>query len=150
MVDEYPQRFANKQQADDAVQSVRHQIHEIVRDLFMAYENEYSVFCPMNNCFELYGLDFLLDEQLNVSFLEVNPGPDFKQTGDRLRSVIVQLWEQAFRIVIDGNLLKNSQESHEDYDVSYSEYWKTMSPDFTMVYSKEWSVSQLKGGMSLK
>eukprot|EP01034_Spumella_vulgaris_P045608 gene45608-56821_t len=39
----------------------------------------------MANCYELYGLDFMVDNNMAVSLLEVNPGPDFKQTGDRLR-----------------------------------------------------------------
>ena len=63
-------------------------VHRITTELFAAFENEYTVFSPMTNCFELFGLDFMVDEELNVSLLEVNPGPDFQQTGDRLRNVI--------------------------------------------------------------
>lgn len=63
-------------------------VHRITTELFAAFENEYTVFSPMTNCFELFGLDFMIDEELNVSLLEVNPGPDFQQTGDRLRNVI--------------------------------------------------------------
>jgi hypothetical protein len=153
---EYSHKFPTIDSAQNGVQFIRKQIREIVHDLFTAYENEYSVFCPMNNCFELYGLDFLVDEDLQVHFLEVNPGPDFKQTGDRLRTVIVQLWEQVFRIVVDGNMLSNDVEidgetmTHVEFDEKYGSYWKSMASDFSLVYSKEWSVSQLKGGMKLK
>lgn len=150
---EYKNRFPTQASADEGVKKIRSQIHEIVHDLFSAYENEYSIFCPMANCFELYGLDFLVDEDLNVHFLEVNPGPDFKQTGGRLRSVITQLWEQCARIVLDGQLLfpvNDTVLSHQELDERLAKYWQEMTPDFTLVYSKEWSVSQLKGGMSLK
>jgi hypothetical protein len=157
LCNEYGHKYPNEESAQNAVKSIRKQIHDIVRDLFTAYENEYSIFCTMPNCFELYGLDFLVDEDMGVHFLEVNPGPDFKQTGDRLRSVIVQLWEQVFRVVIDGNVLFKDdgngelpELNHQTYDDTYRSYWQHMSPDFTLVYSKEWSVSQLKGGMSLK
>jgi len=59
-------------------------VHQIIHDLFSAFENEYTVFSPMSNCFELYGLDFLVDQTFGLHLLEINPGPDFKQTGNRL------------------------------------------------------------------
>ncbi len=86
----------------------------------------------MTNCFELYGLDFLLDEEFNVSLLEVNPGPDFKQTGGRLRSVITELWERTSELVFD-NPTKNAEVN---------------VPNMIKVYDNEWSVSKMSGGMS--
>ena len=41
---------------------VRGQVHTITAELFAAFENEYTVFAPMPNCFELFGLDFVVDE----------------------------------------------------------------------------------------
>jgi len=40
------------------------QIRDCVGDLFKCFENEPTVFQPLNNAFELYGLDFLVDENL--------------------------------------------------------------------------------------
>ncbi len=145
----YPQlTYAQTQQ--EILPRVVNQIHSIVHDLFAAYENEYSIFCPMSNCFELYGLDFLIDEDWTVSLLETNPGPDFKQTGDRLKTIIANLWEETFRIVIDSNLLSPHKDTmtHEEYDTIYSSYWQSLAPDFSLVYSKEWSVSNIKSGLS--
>jgi len=119
--------------------NVRKQIHSITAELFAAFENEYTIFAPMENCFELYGLDFMVaevdaDEEeertgvegIQVTLLETNPGPDFKQTGDRLKGVIVRLWEGTCKIVLDG------EESVEN---------------FTKVYEKDWSVKKTGGGM---
>lgn len=139
------------QAQQEILPQIKSQIHTIIHDLFAAYENEYSIFCPMSNCFEIYGLDFLIDDDWNVSLLETNPGPDFKQTGDRLKTSIANLWEETFRIVIDSNLLAPKQEpsiTHEEYDRIYQSYWKSVAPDFSLVYSKEWSVSSIKSGMS--
>jgi hypothetical protein len=47
-------------------------IHHITSELFAAFENEYTVFNPMQNCFEIFGLDFLIDESYQVSLLEVS------------------------------------------------------------------------------
>lgn len=126
--------------------SVRQQINTITAELFAAYENEYSVFCPMPHCFELFGLDFMVSEGGQVSLLEVNPGPDFVQTGERLRGVIVQLWEQTFRIVADTAVL-------QPHSTGFDELWERqgsrVAPDFRMVYAKEWSVSKLQGGAGM-
>jgi hypothetical protein len=152
VMQQYPQKFTTRSQADDFVTSIHNQVHSITGELFAAYENEYSVFCPMAHCFELYGLDFLVDVEGNVSLLEVNPGPDFVQTGERLRSVIVQLWEQTFRIVVDTNILgsNSSADSTDGRNDEFEEEWASgrseRVPDFVQVYSKEWSVSKLQGG----
>jgi hypothetical protein len=79
----------------------------------------------MENCFELFGLDFMMDVDLNVSLLEVNPGPDVKQTGQKLKRVIESLWEGVFDIAVD----------------------RSPSPlTFVEVYRKQWSASNMKGG----
>jgi len=138
--------------ATAAVQGIRESIHAITADVYGAYENEYSIFSPMSNCFEVYGLDFMVDEDLKVHFLEVNPGPDFKQTGDRLQGLIGQLWEQINVIVFDTGLVHPSvmagEKSHAEVDAALGPEWAQRAKDFTMVYSKEWSAAKHKGGMT--
>ena len=74
-------------------------------------------------CFELLGLDFLVsigeDKTATlipqVHLLEVNPGPDFKQTGPRLRPVIGGLLEAT----LDVAVLEDHVESTEDLVLVY-------------------------------
>lgn len=73
------------------ISQVLEDMSEITGDLFRAYETEFGVFAPIEGCFEHYGLDFLVDNQWNVYLLEVNPGPDFKQTGKRLQKIVENL-----------------------------------------------------------
>jgi hypothetical protein len=61
----------NKQQLRD----VFDQMKLILRDLFEATASEVINFQPLANCFELYGMDFLLDCDKNVFFLEANAFP---------------------------------------------------------------------------
>ena len=86
----------------------------------------------------------MVDENFDVHLLEVNPGPDFKQTGGRLRNVIVQLWEQVSCLILDNDRRRFEGETRtNDLDTV---------PDMTLVYSKEWSVSKISngGGMTLR
>jgi len=139
MATEYP-HMLQQQTPQEFLGDVRGQIHRITAELFRAFENEYTVFAPMPSCFELYGLDFMLDEAQQVHLLEVNPGPDFKQTGGRLRGLIEQLWEQTLRVVVD--------DSDGRLGAGEGEAWGHAGGDFTMVYDQEASISRLGGGMS--
>jgi hypothetical protein len=147
---EYRRRFPTMAAAERAVDDLRSQIHQITGELFAAYENEYSIFCPMVQCYELFGLDFLVDENMKVHLLEVNPGPDFKQTGGRLQRVIVQLWEQVFRLTVDMDMLTEGTLEDLPQALPAREWMKRLAPDFTLVYDKEWSVAHLKSSISLK
>lgn len=86
-----------------------------------------------------------MDDEFKVSLLEVNPGPDFKQTGDRLRSVIVQLWEQTISLIIDSEVFAKDSGFNQHQRQAAKPFVR--APDFSKVYSKEWSASQFKGGM---
>ena len=48
-----------------------------------AMEGDTAAYLPLRNAFELYGVDFLLDESWGVHLLEFNPTPDVRQTGAR-------------------------------------------------------------------
>ncbi|KAL8685979.1 MAG: hypothetical protein Q9224_005596, partial [Gallowayella concinna] len=62
--------------------SILTQISEITRTVFLAATQQATTFQPLPNAFEVYGLDFLVDEMGNVWVLEVNAFPDFKQSGE--------------------------------------------------------------------
>lgn len=164
LVRERPDLAPDMAHANMHTEKIRKDMREQIGDLFAAYENEYTIFAPMSNCFELYGLDFLVDETLGVHLLEVNPGPDFKQTGDRLKTVIAELMEQTCALVIDDKLFDTSSaaDQHENITGATSngngknsengrryvddrKKWNTR--DFTRVYDKQWSAANMKGGM---
>ena len=97
----------------------------------------------------------MVDDSLGVHFLEVNPGPDFKQTGGRLQGLIARLWEQINVIVLDSGLIHpdittSSEKSHAEVDTELASMWSQRAPDFTLAYSKEWSAAKMKGGMKFE
>lgn len=141
------------------IQSIYQQLHETIHDLFQAYENEYSIFTPMANCFEFYGLDFLITDDFRVVFLEVNPGPDFKQTGDKLSLLIEEFFDSLFRLIVDSKHLIEgiavAPASHDDGNNLFlsnlpnsQEFFSRWIPGMDLVYSKEWSVNQIKNNLS--
>lgn len=70
------------------------QLVEIVGEVFKAAVNVDKInFQPLNNAFEIFGLDFIVDSKLNVTLLEINSYPDFKQTGDELKPLIYDLFD---------------------------------------------------------
>lgn len=70
------------------------QICEITGEIFEAAARGMTVhFQTIPNVFEVFGLDFLLDETGKAWLLEINAFPDFQQTGEALREVVGEFWE---------------------------------------------------------
>ncbi|RMD40302.1 hypothetical protein DV735_g4830, partial [Chaetothyriales sp. CBS 134920] len=66
------------------------QICTIAGEVFEAAAREQMVhFQAIPNAFEIFGVDFLVDDALRVYLLELNAYPDFKQTGAELQDVVV-------------------------------------------------------------
>jgi tubulin--tyrosine ligase len=74
----------------------------VIAETFRAFKTTPAVFQPHPNCFELFGLDFLVDEDLNTHLLEFNSGPDLDQAkGNRLSDMIENLIHGWFRLGVD-------------------------------------------------
>lgn len=75
---------------------------EITGEVFEAAAREQMVhFQTLPNAFEVFGVDFLVDEGLNVWLLELNAYPDFKQTGQDLQDEVVGgLFEHVVRVAV--------------------------------------------------
>ncbi|ORX47399.1 tubulin-tyrosine ligase [Hesseltinella vesiculosa] len=74
------------------LQSMFDKMKLILHDVFDACSSEMTTFQALPNAFELFGVDFLIDQDLNVFFLEANAFPDFKQTGEKLQHIIQDLF----------------------------------------------------------
>jgi len=81
------------------------QICDITGDAFEAAARGMMMhFRPLDNAFEIFGLDFLVDAHGHAWLLEVNAFPDFKQTGAELQGLVGGLWEEVLRTALDGFL----------------------------------------------
>ena len=85
----------------EVLNSITQQIRDTTCDLFCAAASQPTNFQALGNAFEVFGLDFLVDEAHNVWLLEVNAFPDFKQTGEELKEVVIRgLWEDIVKVVV--------------------------------------------------
>ncbi|KNZ56130.1 uncharacterized protein VP01_248g2 [Puccinia sorghi] len=99
-------------------EQIRRQIHHILATLFdFVAQNDPVNLQLLPNAFELFGVDFLVDEHLKVWLLEINAvqstslsspmtllespehGPDFSQTGDTLKPIISRLFRSTLGVL---------------------------------------------------
>lgn len=59
-------------------------------------------FQVLPNVFEVFGVDFLVDEGGRAWLLEVNAFPDFRQTGEELRGIVGGLWKGVVDVAVGG------------------------------------------------
>jgi tubulin---tyrosine ligase len=90
------------ERSDDWQDKIFSDICETVGEVFEAAAREQMIhFQTLPNAFEIFGVDFLVDEALNVWLLELNAYPDFKQTGASLQEMVVgSLFEEVMRVAV--------------------------------------------------
>ncbi|KAI5800969.1 survival protein sure-like phosphatase/nucleotidase [Pyronema domesticum] len=90
-----------KEVGREKLEGVWGKVCEVVGDVFEGAARGQRVhFQPLPNAFEIYGVDFLVGQDMEISLLEVNAYPDFKQTGAELSAVIEGLLEETTRIAV--------------------------------------------------
>lgn len=82
---------------------------EITGELFKAATTVDKLnFQPLDNAIEIFGVDFLVDENYNLFLLEANSYPDFKQTGDDLKDLIYKLFKLVATEVVDPMITRSN------------------------------------------
>ncbi|CAF0804297.1 unnamed protein product [Rotaria sp. Silwood1] len=99
--DDLVKEFFTLENIDNDIRlNIFEQIKLIIKDIFTGLHNEITIFQPLKNAFEIYGFDFLIDENNQVYFLEANAYPDFKQTGNLLSILIKELFQNIVQHII--------------------------------------------------
>jgi len=100
---EYPpvKAFWSLDLSDEMKERIWKQICETTGELFEAAARGMMIhFQTLPNAFEVFGVDFLVDESGRAWLLEVNAFPDFRQTGDELKGLVGGLWEEVMGRVV--------------------------------------------------
>lgn len=94
---------ASSNLSEDWKETVFDQICAATGTLFEAAAREQMIhFQTLENSFEVFGVDWMVDHVGNSWLLEVNAFPDFKQSGEDLKDVVAGLWEAVVGIAVRG------------------------------------------------
>ena len=87
--------------------------------LFEAAAREQMIhFQTLENAFEIFGVDWMVDENGVPWLLEVNAFPDFKQSGGDLKDVVQGLWNGVVGVAVKGFFRSQSREDEREDDGS--------------------------------
>ena len=66
----------------------------------------------MKNCFEIFGYDFMLDEEYNPYLLEINTNPGYEESSPLIKMLIPRLIDDALRLTIDKTFERNDKDKN--------------------------------------
>ncbi|UKZ53924.1 hypothetical protein TrVGV298_007726 [Trichoderma virens] len=95
------QRFWGLPLEGAVLERVFGQICETTGEVFEAAARAMPIhFQTLPNAFEVFGLDFLVDDKGEAWLLEINAFPDFKQTGGDLREIVEGFWRGVVKVAV--------------------------------------------------
>ena len=53
-------------------------------------------------CFEIFGYDFIIDEDFNVWLIEVNTNPCLEESSEMLKALLNRMIDNAFKLTVDS------------------------------------------------
>lgn len=74
------------------------------------------------NCYELFGFDFLLDEDFRIWLIEVNHNPYLGMPNEYMRGLVPRMMEDMIKIVVDPVLKPRTvpdASRPNDFDIIY-------------------------------
>ncbi|KAJ1736538.1 tubulin--tyrosine ligase [Coemansia sp. Benny D160-2] len=130
--------FGNLDMPQQKRESIFDQICQILSETFAAISSESTSFQTWPNCMEQFGFDFLVDENYNAYLLEANAYPDFKQTGERLRSVVEGFMAASAATAAETFLLDNDALTDNALRQTIEKDKSDLVQVFTHNISKDW------------
>ncbi|KAJ2596300.1 tubulin--tyrosine ligase [Coemansia sp. RSA 1722] len=114
------------------------QICRILKDTFSAVASESTSFQAWANCIEQFGFDFLVDEDCNAYMLEANAYPDFKQTGENLKSVVEGFMAASVATAAEEFLLDSKDDASQDIQKMMDDARRDLVQVFTHKTKRKW------------
>jgi len=87
---------ANISVANDIVPQMKEQVIKSIHSVRRSLDPH-----KRKHCFELFGYDFILDEDFNVWLIEVNTNPCIEESSDLLKRYIPRMLEDMLKLTID-------------------------------------------------
>ena len=64
------------------------------------------------NCFEIFGYDFMLDEEYNPYLLEINTNPGYEESSPLIKMLVPRMIDDALRLTIDKIFERNDKDKN--------------------------------------
>lgn len=105
-------------------------IKDIIIDTFLSVKKKMN---PSNrhNCFELFGFDFLLDEDFRIWLIEVNHNPFLGTPNNYMKGLVPRMIDDMLKIVVDPVLKPNTDPDADrpnDFEMIFREASKKNGP----------------------
>ena len=99
-------------------------IKDIIIDTFMSVKQQLNP-NKRKNCFELFGYDFLIDEDFRVWLIEVNTNPYLGTPNEFIKDLLPKMTDDMFDLVLDPTYPPENTE------------WKTdRENDFELIFGQ--------------
>jgi hypothetical protein len=99
-------------------------IKDLIIDTFNAAKTQLNP-SKRNNCFELFGYDFLIDEDFRTWLLEVNSNAYIGVPNNYIKKLLPEMLDDMFSIVLDPvfppKIPQNTRKNR--YEMIYSDKW---------------------------
>ncbi|KRX10741.1 hypothetical protein PPERSA_12362 [Pseudocohnilembus persalinus] len=73
---------------------------QIILLSFESVKQKINIF-NKQNCFEIFGYDFVIDKELNTWLIEVNTNPCLEESSPLLKQLIPRMMDDAFKLTVD-------------------------------------------------
>jgi hypothetical protein len=96
------------------------QINEVIKLTMFAVKDKINIF-NRSHCFELFGYDFILDNEFNPYLLEINTNPGLEESSTLIKELVPRLIEDAIKLTVDDifpSFTNNTQSYESPYPVS--------------------------------
>ena len=72
-----------------------------------------------NQCFEIFGYDFIIDNEFNTWLIEANTNPCLEESSELLKTLLPRMLNDAFKLTIDKIFkIKKENSVPEPYPVT--------------------------------
>ena len=102
-------------------------IKDIIIDTILSVKNQLNP-NKRKNCFELYGYDFLIDEDFRIWLIEVNTNPYFGIPNEYITDLLPKMIDDMTKIVVDPIYPPKHVDSEREnlFELLYSENGDTI------------------------
>ncbi|EGR30349.1 hypothetical protein IMG5_134390 [Ichthyophthirius multifiliis] len=70
-------------------------------------------------CFEIFGFDFIIDENLHLWLIEVNTNPCLEESSNILKKLMPRMIDDAFKICVDKLFFVNQKDNQGQQNIQH-------------------------------